>query len=261
MTTQEFFRRLSQSEAWQHLRPATHSKYLFWFRRYMAFLRQNPVEDLSAQQKMSRFLSQHLMESSANTKRQAVAAVTWLYKHLLHEEISPPRIKKARTLPPLFSKQEVALELSKLPLRYQFMGWLFYGSGLTLNETVTLKHEQIAGSQIHLAGRTTPIPFCRQANMLYASLKQPEGYVFPSKTKPDHPLTNTLFFHACRAHDVDRRITPGALRANFILLALQKYGVPWTQAVTGLSTMRISQYLTMIPPKAESPLDVSGIYE
>lgn len=91
--------------------------------------------------------------------------------------------------------------------------------------------------------------------MLYASLKQSQGYVFPSKTTPDTPGANTLFLHACRSHGVDRRITPGALRANFILLALEKNGLPWTQAVTGLSTMRIGQYLKMIPPKAKSPLD------
>jgi integrase len=201
------------------------------------------------------------MQRSANTKRQAISAIKWLYAHILHEDISPPRIKKPRKLPPLFSKKEVAFELSKLPIRYQFMGWLFYGSGLTLNETITLKHEQITASQISLAGRTIPIPLCRQAIMLYASLKQPEGYVFSSKTTPDKPGTNTLFLHACRSHGVDRRITPGVLRANFILLAIQKNGLPWTQAVTGLSTMRISQYVSMIPPKATSPLDVLGAVE
>jgi hypothetical protein len=94
MTTQEFFRRLSQSDAWQQLGPATHTKYLFWFRHYMEFLRQNPVEDLSTQQKIMQFLLQCLMENSAHTKRQAVAALTWLYKHILHEEFSPPRVQK-----------------------------------------------------------------------------------------------------------------------------------------------------------------------
>lgn len=258
MTTQEFFRRLSQSDAWQQLGPATHTKYLFWFRHYMEFLRQNPVEDLSTQQKIMQFLLQCLMENSAHTKRQAVAALTWLYKHILHEDISPPRVKKPQNLPPLFNKQEVAFELSKLPVRYQFMGWLFYGSGLTLSETITLKHEQIAASQIHLAKRTIPIPLCRQAIMLYASFKKPHGYVFPSKTTPDKPGANTLFLHACRSHGVDRRITPGTLRANFILMALQKNGTPWTQAATGLSTMRIGQYLKMILPKVKSPLDTLG---
>ena len=94
-----------------------------------------------------------------------------------------------------------------------------------------------------------------QAKALYPSLKQQKGYVFPSKTKADTSITNTLFLHACRAHGVDRRITPGVLRANFILLAIQKNGVPWTKAVTGLSHTQISQYLDMIPPKARSPLD------
>lgn len=261
MKTQEFFQRVSQSDAWQQLRPATHAKYLFWFRQYTEFLCQHNMAALSSQEKISQFLIQNTMQHSANTKRQAIAAIKWLYAHILHEDISPPRVKKSRRLPPLFSKQEVAFELSKLPIRYQFMGWLFYGSGLTLHETVTLKHEQIAASQIHLAGRTIPIPLCRQAIMLYASLKQPEGYVFPSKTTPDKPGTNTLFLHACRSCRVDRRITPGVLRANFILLALRKNGLPWTQAVTGLSPARIGQYFNMIPPQAKSPLDVFGACE
>ncbi|MCP4401147.1 MAG: hypothetical protein GY801_28100 [bacterium] len=201
-------------------------------------------------------MSQNEMESAANAKRQATSAIKWMYTHVLHEDISPPRIRTSRTIPPVFNKEEVAFELSKLPIRYQLMGWLFYGSGLTLNETVTLKHEQIAASQIHLAGRTIAIPLCRQAIVLYASLKQPDGYVFPSKTTPDTPGTNTLFLHACRSHGVDRQLTPGVLRGNFILLALRKNGLPWTQAVTGLSHMRICQYAKMIPPKARSPLDV-----
>ncbi len=119
MATQEFFRRLSQSDAWQQLGPATHTKYQFWFRRYMEFLRQHPVEDLSTQQKIMQFLLQRLTKNSAHTKRQAVATLTWLYKHILHEDISPPRVKKPRNLPPLFNKQEVAFELSKLPVRHQ----------------------------------------------------------------------------------------------------------------------------------------------
>lgn len=261
MNTQEFFQRVSQSDAWRQLSLATQTKYRFWIRQYTEFLCHHDVTKLSAQEKISRFLIQYTMESSANTKRQAIAAIRWVYVHILHEDISPPRVKTPRKLPPLFSKKEVALELSKLPIRYQFMGWLFYGSGLTLNETVTLKHEQMAASQIHLTGRTLPIPLCKQAIMLYASLKQPEGYVFPSQTTPDTPGTNTLFLHACRSHGVDRRITPGVLRANFILMALEKHGVPWTQAVTGLSNTRLSQYLEMLPPKSKSPLDVLGACE
>jgi site-specific recombinase XerD len=261
INTQEFFQRVSQADAWQQLRPATHTKYLFWFRQYTEFLCQHNLAALSTQEKISQFLIQETRQHSANTKRQAIAAIRWLYTHILHEDITPPRVKRPRTIPHIFSKEHVALELSKLPIRYQFMGWLFYGSGLTLNETVTLKHEQIAASQIHLAGRTIPIPLCRQAIMLYASLKQPEGYIFPSKTIPNKPGTNTLFLHACRSHGLDRQITPSVLRANFILLALQKNGLPWTQAVTGLSTMRIGQYVNMIPPTAMSPLDVLGTCE
>lgn len=261
MNTQEFFQRVYQSDVWQQLSQATQTKYLFWFRRYTEFLCQHNVAELSAQQKIIRFLSQDDMERAANTKRQATSAIKWVYKHVLHEDISPPRIRTSRPIPPVFSKERVAFELSKLPIRYHLMGWLFYGSGLTLNETVTLKHEQIVASYLHLAKRTIPIPLCRQAIMLYASLKQPEGYVFPSKTTPDKPGTNTLFLHACRSHGVDRQITPGVLRANFILLALQKNGSPWTQAVTGLSNMRICQYSKMIPPKAKSPLDILGAFE
>ena len=260
MDAQEFFHRVELSDAWRQLRPATQAKYHFWFRKYTEFLCRHTPGALSTQEKISQFLMQETMPLSANTKRQALSALRWLYAHILHENISPPRVKKARTLPPFFSKEEVAFELSKLPIRYQLMGWLFYGSGLTLNEAVTLKHELITASQVDLAGRTSPIPIplCKQAIVLYGSFKQPEGYVFPSKTTTDKPATNTLFLHACRSHGVDRRVTPGMLRANFILLALQKNGAPWTQAVTGLSAMRIAQYLKMLPPKVKSPLDVLG---
>jgi hypothetical protein len=82
----------------------------------------NGRASLSAQEKISRFVIQNTMQRSANTKRQAISAIKWLYTHILHEDISPPRVKKPRKLPPLFSKKGVAFELSKLPIRYQFMG-------------------------------------------------------------------------------------------------------------------------------------------
>jgi len=261
MTTNELFHRISHAEAWQQLSRATQTKYLFWIRLYTEFLCHHHVANLSAQEKISQFLIQHTMHHSGNTKRQAIAAIRWLYTHIVHDDISPPRVKTARRIPDQFSKEYMALELSKLPIRYQCMGWLFYGSGLTLHEAVTLKHEQIVASQIHLPGRTLPSPLCKQAIILYASLKQPEGYAFPSTRTPDKPMANTLFLHACRAHGVERRITPTALRANFILMAIESHGVPWTQAVTGLSSTRLAQYLEMIPPKVKSPLDVLGIYE
>ena len=121
---QEFFQRVSQSDEWQQLSQATQTKYLFWFRQYTEFLCQHNVATLSSQEKISNFLRQYAMERSANTKRQAISAIKWLYAHILHEDISPPRVKTPRTLPPLFSKKEVAFELSKLPIRYQFMGWM-----------------------------------------------------------------------------------------------------------------------------------------
>ncbi len=71
------------------------------------------------------------MESAANTKRQATSAIKWVYTHVLHEDISPPRIRTSRTIPPVFNKEEVAFELSTLPIRYQLMGWLFYVTGLS----------------------------------------------------------------------------------------------------------------------------------
>ncbi len=81
MNTQEFFQRVYQSDAWQQLRQATHTKYLFWFRRYTEFLCQHNVAELSAQQKIIRFLSQDDMESAANTKRQATSAIKWVSPH------------------------------------------------------------------------------------------------------------------------------------------------------------------------------------
>lgn len=227
--------------------------------QYTEFLCQQNVATLSVQEKISTFLVQHTKNHSANTTRQAIAAIRWLYTHILHEDMSPPRVKTARRIPDRFSKEYLALELSKLPIRYQFMGWVFYGSGLTLHEAITLKHEQIVASRIHLPGRTLPSPLCQQAIILYASLKQPDGYIFPSRRTPEKPMTNTLFLHACRTHDVERRITPRALRANFILMAIEHYGAAWTQAVTGLSSARLAQYLEMIPPKVKSPLDAWSI--
>jgi site-specific recombinase XerD len=229
---QQLLQKILQNEAWRDLSHATQTKYLFWIEKFCDFLQTKDVSNSSSLQKITEFLINEYQKSSANTKRQAMSALRWMYREIHGIELREFRIKKPYRLPERFVPEFVSDELTRLPVLYQFQGWLFYGSGLSLHEAVNLRHENISHKQINIDTRT--IPLCQKAAQLYKALKKSKGRIFPK--------TNTSFLQQCRRHKVDRRITPSALRANFILLAIQKNGLAWTQHATGLSDMRMQQY-------------------
>jgi site-specific recombinase XerD len=124
----------------KHYSYRTEQTYIHWIKRYLAFHgMKHPVE--LGPEHITAFVS-HLAEGrrvSASTQNQALAAVLFLYKHVLklpavvrEEEIV--RAKRPSHVPTVLSVQEVTAVLNRLKGRNYLMGALLYGAGLRLNE-------------------------------------------------------------------------------------------------------------------------------
>lgn len=249
MTQQQFDEALNNSVEWQALAPSTQNVYLSWILRFSSYYHINRTPGMSPREKIMSFLADAYKDASVNTLKQGVSALSWFYTHI--KKIPPEKITIQRSyhLPGRFTKKKISDELGKLPLLYEFMGWIFAGSGLLLSEAVGLSQQHIVRHPerygeylISDIGKTVPIPLCKEASRIYHILRRTD-----TKEERIFPKTPTQFCKMCRKYNVERDITPGSLRANFILLSIEKNGVAWAQAATGLSNVRMKQYLDMLP--------------
>ena len=95
------------------------------------------------------FLS-HLATSqkvSAATQRQALNAIIFLYKQVLHidinDKIAPLRAKRRPRLPVVMSADETRVVLNQMQGPHLLMSELLYGAGLRLTECVRLRVNSI----------------------------------------------------------------------------------------------------------------------
>jgi integron integrase len=98
---------------------------------------------------VSRFLTHLAVEGrvAAATQAQALAAVLFLYRHVLDRPLkglaSVPRARAPVRLPVVLSRTEVQSVLGALDGTPQLIGRLLYGSGLRLLEALTLRVKDI----------------------------------------------------------------------------------------------------------------------
>ncbi len=128
----------------RHLSPRTEDAYLGWMRRYHEFNdRKDPV--LFGAEQVTAFLS-HLatdIEVSASTQNQALAALLFLYRHVLEVDLpwldEVVRAKRPERLPVVLSREEVRAVISQMEGRPRLMATVLYGSGVRLMECCCLR--------------------------------------------------------------------------------------------------------------------------
>ena len=127
----------------------TEKTYCKWILRYIRYfgMHHHPRE-LGAKD-VETFLS-HLATSqkvSAATQRQALNAIIFLYKHVLHieinDKIAPLRAKRRPRLPVVMSVAETRAVLNQMQGPHLLMSELLYGAGLRLMECVRLRVNSI----------------------------------------------------------------------------------------------------------------------
>jgi integron integrase len=132
----------------KHYSYSTEKTYIYWIRQFIFFHnKQHP--DILNEAHINTYLSHLAVKEhvSASTQNQALCAIVFLYKQVLHRELGDfgelVWAKKPKRIPVVFSRQEVSAILNQLQGIYRIMAVLLYGSGLRLMECLQLRVKDI----------------------------------------------------------------------------------------------------------------------
>lgn len=134
----------------KHYSIKTFESYAGHVKAYIRFLRGNTYgPDISPEAKIEAFLTYRAMTGniSASTQDQALNALLFLYKTVFRMEvegkIDAVRAKKAKRLPVVLSRDEVALIFNEMTGNNGLMASVLYGCGLRLKECLCLRVKDI----------------------------------------------------------------------------------------------------------------------
>jgi integron integrase len=141
----------------RHYSPRTEKAYVAWVRRYILFHGKRHPADMGADE-VATFLSSLATEHrvAASTQNQALAALAFLYRHVL--DLRLPELqdvvhaKRPKRLPTVLTREEVAAVLGAMNGTPHLVLLLLYGAGLRLLECLRLRIKDIdfAGHEIRL---------------------------------------------------------------------------------------------------------------
>ena len=244
-----------------------------------------PPNQLSDEE-IKAYLLHRLRENnwSPSTANVAVSGLRQFY--LLVEERSfdevekaIPRVNRSIRRPEVYSTDQIELLLQapKVNLKHRALIMTTYSAGLRISETCRLKTEDILSSrmQIHIVqGKGRKDRYTVLSERLLGELRdywrvyRPEGWLFPSTTYPDRPITTSS---ACRAFKRALRLAGlpvrggiHILRHSFATHALEQ-GMDLTvlQRILGHNSLKTTAgYLHVSNVRmasAQSPLDLIGL--
>lgn len=137
----------------RHYSIRTETAYASWAKRFCLFHRDPDGRprhpDTMAEPEVAAFLA-HLAEDrnvASSTQNQALAAILFLYGHVLGrpiEEVGPfPRAKRPHRLPVVLTRAEVEAVLARMDGVHRLVASLLYGSGLRLLEALRLRVKDV----------------------------------------------------------------------------------------------------------------------
>jgi integron integrase len=132
----------------KHYSIRTERAYIDWVKRFILFHHKRHPASMGAPE-IRAFLSYLAVEGrvAASTQTQALSALVFLYREVLHRSVAPlgkvERAKKPERLPVVFSRAEVRAVLAHLDGQHWMMASLLYGAGLRLMECVRLRVKDV----------------------------------------------------------------------------------------------------------------------
>lgn len=168
----------------RHYSRRTERAYESWVRRFVAFSGGRHPQTLGNEH-ISAFLEHLAVDENvaASTQNQALAALVFLYRHVLGrpapELAELVRAKRPERRPIVLGRAEVAAVLAQLSGPPRLMAGLLYGAGLRLRECLRLRVKEVGferGELLVVSGkggkdRMTPLPR-RLVEPLRAHLQQ-----------------------------------------------------------------------------------------
>jgi integron integrase len=126
----------------------TEEAYVGWIKRFIIFNGRRHPAQLTAVH-VAAFLTHLAVERnvSASTQTQAASALLFLYREVLHVEISPPRDivrpQRPARVPIVLTRDEILRVLGRMSGTSKVVCSLMYGSGLRLLETLQLRVKDV----------------------------------------------------------------------------------------------------------------------
>jgi len=140
--------RVREANRLRHGSRSTEKSYIAWIRRYIVFHgKRHPAEMGAAE--VAQFLSSLAVEGkvAASTQNQALSALLFLYRHVLHQDLpwleDVVRARRPKHLPVVLTRDEVRAVISKLAGTARLMATLLYGSGLRVLECARLRVQDV----------------------------------------------------------------------------------------------------------------------
>ncbi|MGH2566917.1 MAG: integron integrase [Bacteroidota bacterium] len=140
--------RLREALRSRHYSPRTEQSYCHWVRRYIYFHNVRHPDEM-AEPEMNAFLTHLAVQGrvSASTQNQALAALLFLYRHVIGREVGNLgeiiRARKPAHLPVIMTRDEVKTVLANLSGDKWLMASMMYGAGLRLMECLCLRVQDL----------------------------------------------------------------------------------------------------------------------
>ena len=147
MKLSEAMERARHVARFRHLSYKTEKSYLGWIARYGRWCAQHTDGDHAA--KLRGYLSHLAIDRKVSkaTQQQALNALVFLYKQVLNIEVGDIGAFRPATapkrLPVVLSQNEVSALLKNMKGTTKLIASLLYGSGLRLNEALSLSYQDI----------------------------------------------------------------------------------------------------------------------
>lgn len=132
----------------RHYSPRTEKTYRRWVVKFLHF-HDLKHPDSMAEREINEFISDLAVSKkvSPSTQNQALAAILFLYRHVLQREIGELgdiiRAKRRRRIPVVMSREEVVMILSSMHPKAVLVSELLYGCGLRLSECLRLRVKDV----------------------------------------------------------------------------------------------------------------------
>ncbi|HQO65987.1 MAG TPA: phage integrase N-terminal SAM-like domain-containing protein, partial [Spirochaetales bacterium] len=126
----------------------TERAYLYWLERYLKG-RPLPKPSDRPEASINAFVTKLAVQEnvSASTQNQALAAILFLYRQVLAVEVGDLgeliRAKRPIRMPVVLSPEEVRSVLTVMSGEMRLMASLLYGTGMRLNECLSLRVQDI----------------------------------------------------------------------------------------------------------------------
>jgi len=127
----------------KHCSIRTEEAYVNWVKRYIYFHGVRHPAEMGAAE-VEAFLTHLAVKENvaASTQNQALSALLFLYREVLHQDLGPVdalRAKRPKRLPTVLTKEETLRLIACLSGTHQLMAKLIYGSGIRLMECLRLR--------------------------------------------------------------------------------------------------------------------------